>query len=207
MCDRHFQVSYLVKYISGKEEHQLVDVAGSKNITDVEVTTAEHAHEKISGCAKIVKAKEKLKHHLRREISPPEIVWFLLGFPYTHCTADFVHVPTLPLDSRAAVTTSGSRFGRAVHIRKKAKLPQWRQFTIAQEAHIEEYTKSCVSIDRTSAFNLRPPELLIFDSLELYNECFVPKPVKPLPKLSADITNDIWMDGGRSQSILMVLFN
>jgi len=32
MCDRKFQVSYLVKYISGKEEHQVVDVAASKRI-------------------------------------------------------------------------------------------------------------------------------------------------------------------------------
>ena len=26
MCDRKFQVSYLVKYVAGKKEHQLVDV-------------------------------------------------------------------------------------------------------------------------------------------------------------------------------------
>jgi len=52
MCDRHFQVSYLVKYVSGKEEHQLVDVAGSKTIDEVKVTPEDHAHEKISGCKK-----------------------------------------------------------------------------------------------------------------------------------------------------------
>lgn len=59
MCDRHFQVSYLVKYIAGKEEHQLVDVAGSKDITEVRVSTEEHAHEKITNCARILKQKEK----------------------------------------------------------------------------------------------------------------------------------------------------
>jgi len=48
MCDRKFQVSYLVKYISGKEEHQLVDVAGTKEVTEVKVTTEDHAHEKIT---------------------------------------------------------------------------------------------------------------------------------------------------------------
>lgn len=42
MCDRKFQVSYLVKYISGKEERQLVDVAGTKEMTEVKATTEDH---------------------------------------------------------------------------------------------------------------------------------------------------------------------
>ena len=33
MYDWKFQVSYLIKYISGKEEHQLVDVTGTKEMT------------------------------------------------------------------------------------------------------------------------------------------------------------------------------
>lgn len=39
ISDRKFQVSYLVKYICGKEEHQLVDVSGTKDITEVYVRT------------------------------------------------------------------------------------------------------------------------------------------------------------------------
>ena len=50
MCDRKFQVSYLVKYISGKEEHQVVKVAATKDTTEVSLTTEGHAHEKITGC-------------------------------------------------------------------------------------------------------------------------------------------------------------
>jgi hypothetical protein len=103
ICDGHFQVSYQLKYIGGKEEHQLVDVAGSKVITEVNITTEEHQHEKITNCAQIAKHKEKKNAHLSREMSLAEVVWFNLGFPYTYCTAEFIHVPALPIESRAVV--------------------------------------------------------------------------------------------------------
>jgi hypothetical protein len=54
LCDRKFMVSYLVKYISGKEEHQVTDLKASKNITEVTMNTQPHAHEKITGCQKIM---------------------------------------------------------------------------------------------------------------------------------------------------------
>ena len=59
MCDRKFQVSYLVKYVAGKEEHQLVNVSGTPEITEVTVTTEQHAHEKITNCSRTVATKEK----------------------------------------------------------------------------------------------------------------------------------------------------
>ena len=55
-----------------------------------------------------------------------------------------------------------------------ANLQPWRQFSDAQEAYIEEYKKSSLLLDVTSAFNIRPPELFVFDDLQLYNECSVP---------------------------------
>jgi len=103
MCDRHFQVAYLVKYVSGKEERNLVDVVGSKVIDEVRVTTEDHAHEKITSCRRIVEEKENIKEHSAREVRLAEVVWFVMGFPYTYCTANFVHVPTLPLGFRGAV--------------------------------------------------------------------------------------------------------
>ena len=183
MCDRKFQVSYLVKYISGKEEHQLVDVTGTKEITEVRVTTEEHAHEKITSCNKIVSNKEKTNPHLGREVSLAEVVWFVLGFPYTYCNADFVHVSTLPLENRVGTLrwhthsskmyTANGKDLVAVQGRMTAGLPEWRRFTDQQQCHIEEYMKSPYYCDVTSSFNFRPPELLYFNDLQLYSECFI----------------------------------
>ena len=138
MCDRKFQVSYFVKYVLGKEEHQLVDVAGTKEETEIRVTTEDHAHEKISGCKNVLMKKlEASKSHLGREVSLSEVVWFVLGFPYTYSTADFVHAQTLPLENRVGILHSQAQISKHVYDiatdviltvqeRKVACLPAWR---------------------------------------------------------------------------------
>ena len=183
MCDRKFQVSYLVKYIGGHEEHRLVDVSGSKHISEVDVRTEDHAHEKISSCATKQAKKEAAKPHLGREVSLAEVIWFVLGFRYTFCTSDFVHISTLPLENRSAVLQSTwhrkaaqpqtAEDLKAVVDRRNQGLPAWRLFTDSQVAHVEDYLKSPYYIDITSSFNIRPPELRFFDNLSLYAECFV----------------------------------
>jgi len=53
---------------------------------------------------------------------------------------------------------------------------------------------SSLFLDTTSAFNLRPPELLIFTDLQLYSECFVAKRVRK-PPISNDLAAAAWLDG------------
>lgn len=48
-CDPHFHVSYLIKYISGKEEHQHVSVAGTKVSHCMQVVVYK-VNEMISDC-------------------------------------------------------------------------------------------------------------------------------------------------------------
>lgn len=197
MCDRHFQVSYLVKYVGGEEEHQLVNLSGTRNIDTARVTTEEHGHQKITSCRNIVKNNELKKQHLGREISLAEVAWFNEGFRYTYCTADFVHASTLPLAHRAAVmqyAKSPTVGSTAVEKRRAANLVPWRQFTETQEAHIEEYVQSSLSLDVTSAFNIRPPELLVFDDLQVYSECFVPIRIQGAG-VSTDLAAKAWIDG------------
>ena len=63
------QVNYLIKYVSGKEEHQLVDVAGTRVESNIRVSTEDHAHEKITSCRKLVNKKlEASKSHMGREV-------------------------------------------------------------------------------------------------------------------------------------------
>jgi hypothetical protein len=206
MCDRKFQVSYLVKYISGKEEHQLVDVSGTKEMTEVQVRTEEHGHEKITSCQKILEKKEQKSAHHGREICLAEVVWFVLGFPYTYCTAEFVHVPTLPLENRVGVLRKPGRNSRvvaeaasddnpAVSGRVAAGLPDWRLFTTSQQVHIEDYRRSPYWCDATSSFNVRPAELLMFDDLQVYCECFVVSGTDNCVFDRDSVANQLWFDG------------
>ena len=93
-----------------------------------------------------------------------------------------VHVPSLPIENHIEFICRG-KIGKnalneerelvSVEIQKTAGLPQWHQFTVSQEAHIEDYVKSPDCIDEISAFNIRQPELMIFDNLRFYSECFI----------------------------------
>ena len=168
------------------------------------MTTEAHANEKITSCSKIASAKEKANPHLGREICLSEIEWFDLGLPYTWCTAQFVHVSTLPVENRVAVLRSsnvsaslrpadGSRIP-AVDGRIEAKLPAWRLFTGSQRVHVEDYIRSPYSHDATSSFNVRPPELLIFNNLQLYCECFVVIGTQK-PTFEAELASQMWLDG------------
>jgi Helitron helicase-like domain at N-terminus/PIF1-like helicase len=201
MCDRKFQTSYLVKYISGKEEHQLADVKASKTITEVTMNTQPHAHEKITGCQKLMSRKMKAGSQMAREICLAEIVWFVLGLPYTYCNAEFVHVPTLPLENRVGILRQNKNASRsstdnisAQHGRIAANLPAWRLLSREQLAHVEDYIKSPYWTDVTSSFNVRPPELVLFDDLQLYSECFVNAGVQRCSFVS-DVSCQPWFDG------------
>jgi len=119
-----------------------------------------------------------------REICLAEVVWFLLGLPYTHCNADFVHVATVPLENRAGVLRQYKKMPKvlsaestddveAVCGRLIADLPEWRRLSADQLAHVDDYRTSPYWCDVTSSFNVRPPELVFFDDLQLYAECFV----------------------------------
>ena len=70
-------VNYLIKYVSGKEKHQLIDVAGTSIESDIRVATEDHAHEKITSCRLSMNKKlEASKSHMGREA-------FICAFCYT----------------------------------------------------------------------------------------------------------------------------
>jgi hypothetical protein len=204
MCDRKFQVSYLIKYICGKEEHQLVDVSGTKDMTEVNIVTADHRHEKITGCNKLSRRKQTANRNDGREICLPEIVWYLLHISYTYTNAHFVHVHTVPLENRAAVRYSVRRRSSAaldsceedpaIIGRIRANLPQWRQFSDSQRLRAADYRNSPFQCDATSSFNVRPPELMFFDSLQVYAECFV-NVGKQTPSFHSELHLQPWYDG------------
>jgi hypothetical protein len=71
------------------------------------------------------------------------------------------------------------------------------QFSDEQKMFIKEYMHSKSVVDRTSRFNIRPPELIIFDNLLLFYKFFV-RESKKFPKekeLTQEIQSRPWVDG------------
>ena len=93
-----------------------------------------------------------------------------------------IHVSTLPMENRVGILrnkpVAKNIVGEnnvlvPVTERINARLPQWRLFTDHHVAHIEDYLKSRYCLHPTSALNIRPRELMLFDELVLYSKWFV----------------------------------
>ena len=198
MCDRRFQVSYLIKYATKVETHSDVRIQGKPDIDKVKVladgiknihlATDKYAEKQLEA-----KKSNSLKK-LAREISYPEVLWNNLSFPYVMCNVDFVHAPSLPPESRPGLlklrvfanADGGPQDGRE-------NFEQWRQFTPSQLLLASEYKGSSVMPDLTSLFMVRPPELLIFDSLTVFLKCF--KGCKDRGSITEELSSCSWIGG------------
>jgi predicted GIY-YIG superfamily endonuclease len=169
VCNRKFMVSYLISYISGKEERRELHTKGTKDPEVVEVQADQQQNVKLN--------KKCEKPSLLREVGVPEMIWFTLDFPYVISSCDFVHVNTNPPEYRAFVIPSKDvrriDTHRSLHAaQQRLCLPQWRQFTANQQRHITQIQECPGMQGLTEKFNIRPPELLIFSNISQYYAFF-----------------------------------
>lgn len=185
-CDRRFQTAYLVKYAAGQEERKNVMMRAGHTSDEIHVESESLSNIKISGAQFVHREGMRQKRQpnlMAREIPVTEAVWYSLGLPYVHTNVEFHHVPSLPVECRPGTVRRASLMSRRgqpldlqgdlpepVRIRRDVlQLEEWRQFTCNQERLMVERLYSSYNLDQIAAFNLRPPELLIFNSLEQYH--------------------------------------
>jgi hypothetical protein len=189
-CDNRFRVSYLVKYTVGKEPRKKTILKGTKNPQEViaEPSPFGSVNEKLYSVQKRMKEEQKKlkkdQQHNILEVALTEMIWFLCNFAYTHANTCFVHINTLPPEYRSSYRQSNiinrplplepGAVGQYIDPnRPRQALDQWRRFTPEQIQHAREYNNSNLCYGATERFNIRPPELLIFDSLTMFSETFV----------------------------------
>jgi hypothetical protein len=165
------------------------------------------AHEKINSCERILPAKEKVKPHMVREMSLPEVVWFIgyLGFhtrirlptSYTFQRCRWI----IELAFGELALEDGLVYELASAADGKLRICPYGDSLLMPSGRMcmEEYDKSCISIDRTSSFNVRPPELITFDRLQVYNECFVTGRLRLDATVTDRLECDYWIDGAGRQ--------
>ena len=100
-CDRKFQVSYLAKYAAGIEKQDVTFKPDPFRENAVQVQVEPYMHTKITGQA--IKASQKTRQNLAREIALTEMIWFCAGLPYVICPIDSTNVSTMPPKYRTAV--------------------------------------------------------------------------------------------------------
>jgi predicted GIY-YIG superfamily endonuclease len=205
-CDRKFQVSYLAKYAAGIDEKRHVSFTPGPPGTD-SVNAEVHAPINIKITGQAMKASKKHHQALGREIALTEMIWFCAGLPYVTYPTDMTHVSTMPPEYRAAVIKRTNTHiavegggGHLIPVEARRDFPVWRQFTHTQQLAMEDHATGSYYLDVTTGFSLRPPELTIFDNLEMYAKWFTFKSVGR-QKYTADalLASCPWIDGAFRQ--------
>jgi hypothetical protein len=177
----------------GKEPRKKTNFKATKDPKEVIAETSHFfsLNEKLQSVKNRIKDEQKrMKKEQQQnilEVAMTEMVWFLCGFAYTHSNASFVHINTLPPEYRATYKQS-LKFNHpstSPHLdpgavgndidpnHGRTGLPIWRQFTKEQVQHAREYHNSNLCYGATEKFNVRPPELLAFNSIQIFTETFL----------------------------------
>jgi hypothetical protein len=215
-CDTRFLFSYVIKYSCGTEEKSEAKLLHTADKDVVEVVEMEQKHLKISS-QKFLHDQERKKNSapLISEISQPEIDFVLLGFTYVKTTCDFIHVPTMEAADRTTMIKTGRGQGRNLdrtHNKRALECRSHfdaiggrfrrRNFTGNQVVTIRDFDTGQYAMDKVHAFNVRPPELMVINSLVDYSEwCHaVPFHVKGTEyKLPEELAESPLLDGGFRQ--------
>jgi hypothetical protein len=122
----------------------------------------------------------------------------MLGYPQVYTNLEFVDIPTVGLEDRAGVervapinrmSLDGVEDGRQVNgphdlydgeeiacmVVQQALREPWRQLTDSKVNILRNQLFSPVSVDRTTIFGVRPPELRFVKSQALYFRWFQSK--------------------------------
>jgi DNA replication protein DnaC len=199
-CDPRFQVAYLIKYITKQENHAFVYNKNQKSQENVALETDTVRNMTYHSEKVAQKLQDKKKAPIGREICYQEVLWNLFGFEYSLTNVHFVHVSTFPPEFRGGVLRHNSR-GKtdnteAMNINDgRLSLPEWRRFTDMQIIIHDSYRKSKFTVDNTSQFNIRPPELFVFSDLFKYFKWFAREKQRPHKKpRPGELKDTLWLD-------------
>ena len=198
--DQRFQVSYVCKYAAGVQEHPAVRLTRP---AAGDTVTVQHQHEQnVNRRGQGTTPPSKPGTSLAREIGQAEMTWYALGLPFVITDTVYTHISTLTPEYRSTVvqrtqpvlTLDGGEDG-PIPVQRRRDLPPWRQFTPKQVVVLQQYIDNIYHLDSTWRFSLRPPELMLFDTLQMYCKWFIRgqrcRQYEAVPALG----ECVWIDG------------
>jgi len=154
--------------------------------------------------AKRLETRRDKRHPTGRAISEMEMIAILLGYEQVHTNIKFVQIPTVPMEERPAVdravplllnltdqsspesfvrmTTPSDLDSNSVipsySVRRSNKrMSAWRQLSDSETLILRDQLLSPLSIDATTVFGIRPPELRFVKRQALYFRWFCREPL------------------------------
>ena len=186
VCDARFVVSYLVKHASGKEARKtpLFKLGSNSGEIISEVSSSDAPNEKISG-VKYYEDQKRLSDNKTNNnfmnLSQHGVCSFNDDEKCAHRNADFSHVCTTPpkirrrkLKKNTTNNNNNQIFYNFNPNLKRQHLPPWRKFSRCQLQHEIECKLSSLNINGLmEKFNIRLPELMVFNNPVIFSQIFV----------------------------------
>ena len=198
--DRHFQVAYVCKYAAGVQEHREATVSRPTDGGTVTVDVQNQKTIKKTGPA--VASSLKPSASLAREIGQAEMTWYALGLPFNVTHTVYMHVSTLAPEYSSAVVRHRQSVAVVdgggedpIPVQRRRQLPAWRQFTPSQVVVMHQYIDNIYYLDTTWRYSLRPPELMLFDTLQMYCKWFVRGRKCRTYEAAITLADCLWIDG------------
>ena len=193
--DGYLTARYIAKYMNELDKNQRVQVKAGKEENTFILDHEEIPNTKISSNNYFQKQIDK-KHKrdptfMGRKLGLPEAVRLILNYPSYYTNANYVFVPTVPLEDRPGIECgpkrrdliqrndhrTGHDIGHGgilegVRVRDLLQLPLTRRFTNSQVTIMTDALTSPLTPDAITAFSCRPPELRFVDNPTDYIVCF-----------------------------------
>lgn len=196
---------YLSKYCAGKDDKRRVHFKKTGD-DEISVEVEDLHNEKIHSQEQLT--KQKAKFNLARDLSKTEMLWAMHKLPFVYNECTYTHVGTHPPEYRSAITKRGQGASRidggdggpvSVQERRKLKDP-WRHFTQNQDILLRQFIAGSYYLDSTTAFSIRPPELMSVSNLEKYSKWFI-RNNTTLDKyeVNENLSECPWIDGSNKR--------
>ena len=198
--DRRFQVAYVCKYAAGVQEHKEATVSRTTDGGTVTVDVQNRETIKKTGPAGASSLKPSTS--LAREIGQAEMTWYALGLPFIVTDTIYTDVSTLAPEYRSAVVRHRQSVAVVdgggedpIPVQRRRQLPAWRQFTPSQVVFMHQYIDNIYHLDTTWRYSLQPPELMLFDTLQMYCKWFVRGRKCRTYEAAITLADCLWIDG------------
>lgn len=213
--------AYLVKYVAGLDDVAIAVVHPARPMdkNDAKAVVEPLHNTKIASNKLRAEDLKKRTRMFDRILTQMEALTVALGDPLVTSTETFVHIPTAPREYRCAfkkrVTTYKNNIPDEVangatpnqDTRRMKRFPVARLFSSDQLRVIKDELESDLTIDKVTAFSIRPPELLFVNSIQLYFKWFEREPILKRGmkwteilllysmRLDSDLGSCEWIDG------------
>jgi len=220
ICDRKMSSSYLATYNALIDKSSETTLRSIRDKNEIEIRSQNLYNTKVSTGSFLQRERKKELQQQQystiygRQLGLPQAIGIMLQEPQIFTNAEFITIPTCPLEQRAGlfikpsyVRNSPSIFsnrynplsvGRVsfgVERRRQLEFPMDRQFTFEEQMIISDMLVCPDTIDRITKFSIRPPELRFITNLSLYHQCFISYKPNSEHLLQQNFFTSAWVDG------------